>query len=314
MLAEAAAERLRAYATARGGVFTSAHAAALGVDDPALRRLRRAGAVVRVRRDAYVLGGAWCAAGPEARLRLRTRAILLTRPGDVASHESALALHALPLLGPPLGAPLDVVDVLADVGRTRLSAGLRPHPRAGLDHVVADGYRCVPVNIGLAQVVLRSGPTAGLVPLDAALHGGLASRAGVAEAFDVLATPGAGRRRADDALRRCSALAESPGETLTRLALVDAGLEVRPQVAVHGDDGQLVGRVDLLVGERVVVEFDGAVKYAGAQGRDALVAEKHREDALRELGYVVVRVTWADLLRPELVVARVRRAMSRLSS
>jgi very-short-patch-repair endonuclease len=62
--------------------------------------------------------------------------------------------------------------------------------------------------------------------------------------------------------------------------------------------------------ERVVVEFDGAVKYGGAaqSGQLALVAEKRREDAIRRLGYVVVRLTWADLRNPERVGALVRAA------
>nr|WP_255427513.1 DUF559 domain-containing protein [Yimella sp. cx-51] len=54
-------------------------------------------------------------------------------------------------------------------------------------------------------------------------------------------------------------------------------------------------RVDFLVDERTVVEFDGAVKYGGANGRQALVSEKEREDALRRAGYAVIRIVWADL-------------------
>jgi len=50
-----------------------------------------------------------------------------------------------------------------------------------------------------------------------------------------------------------------------------------------------------------VVEFDGAVKYAGADGRAALVAEKLREDRLRALGYEVVRIVWSDLARPDII-------------
>jgi len=37
--------------------------------------------------------------------------------------------------------------------------------------------------------------------------------------------------------------------------------------------------------------------------------EKRREDRLRRLGYVVVRLTWADLERPGGVAAAVRRAI-----
>ncbi|HEY7989384.1 MAG TPA: hypothetical protein VIE19_09205 [Lapillicoccus sp.] len=76
----------------------------------------------------------------------------------------------------------------------------------------------------------------------------------------------------------------------------------------------MFARVDLLVGERVVVEFDGAVKYSGDASGRVLFAEKRREDRLRDLGFEVVRVTWSDLAQPERVLARVRSAMSRASS
>jgi hypothetical protein len=45
------------------------------------------------------------------------------------------------------------------------------------------------------------------------------------------------------------------------------------------------------------------VKYARFDGRNALMREKRREDALRALGYRVVRLTWSDLRRPERVLA-----------
>jgi hypothetical protein len=61
----------------------------------------------------------------------------------------------------------------------------------------------------------------------------------------------------------------------------------------------------------VVVEFDGAVKYAGDGGTAALLAEKAREDRLRALGHEVARITWDGLLRPELVLARIRAALAR---
>ncbi len=68
-------------------------------------------------------------------------------------------------------------------------------------------------------------------------------------------------------------------------------------------------RVDFLVtGTNVIVEFDGKVKYASGDG-DVLWKEKRREDRLRRLGYVVVRLTWADLERPGAVAAAVRRAL-----
>lgn len=74
----------------------------------------------------------------------------------------------------------------------------------------------------------------------------------------------------------------------------------------------LVGRVDFLFrAQRTVVEFDGLIKYAGAEGRQALIDEKRREDALRSLGHQVVRLTWRDLHHPELVERLLREAFTR---
>lgn len=64
-------------------------------------------------------------------------------------------------------------------------------------------------------------------------------------------------------------------------------------------DGRLVARVDFLFRqERIVIEFDGAMKYDGVSGRDAL----------RALGFRVVRLTWADLHHPERVLAALTAA------
>jgi len=106
---------------------------------------------------------------------------------------------------------------------------------------------------------------------------------------------------------------ESVGESRTRLVLVAAGLEVRSQVKVV-DRGAILARVDLLVAGRVVVEFDGAVKYADDASGRTLYTEKKREDRLRELGFEVVRVTWADLAHPEVVLQRVRAALVRAAT
>ena len=60
---------------------------------------------------------------------------------------------------------------------------------------------------------------------------------------------------------------------------------------------------------RVIGEVDGAVKYEAAE---AFVAEKQREQVLRDLGYTVVRWLAREImLTPEVVVARVSRALGR---
>jgi hypothetical protein len=66
----------------------------------------------------------------------------------------------------------------------------------------------------------------------------------------------------------------------------------------------------------------GLVKYGGADGRRALIEggnpslldsdfEKRREDALRSLGYQLVRLTWRDLHDPAVVEGLIRQAFAR---
>ncbi|MDR7330139.1 hypothetical protein [Corynebacterium guangdongense] len=100
-----------------------------------------------------------------------------------------------------------------------------------------------------------------------------------------------------EVIRLSSALAESPLESEARVRLLQADLgPVREQVQI-GDH-----RVDFLVGDDVITEVDGEVKYDGVtfnQPVDAVIrAERRREKALQNAGYVVLRVG-AEHLREE---------------
>jgi len=110
--------------------------------------------------------------------------------------------------------------------------------------------------------------------------------------------------------------AANPGESWSRVELIRHGVPPDDlQVALHDQDG-LIGYGDF-GWDGVIGEFDGKVKYGVAAGTDperaggVLWAEKIREDRIRALGLEVVRWTFADLGRPGLVAARVRRAMAR---
>ena len=79
---------------------------------------------------------------------------------------------------------------------------------------------------------------------------------------------------------------------------------------VMGDDGRSYVADLAWLPQRVIGEVDGYGKYS--DGREALIREKHREDALRARGWGFVRWTVAEMLtRPEVVVARVQRALRR---
>jgi very-short-patch-repair endonuclease len=88
------------------------------------------------------------------------------------------------------------------------------------------------------------------------------------------------------------------------------GLHPDEQVELSGIAG--VPRVDFLVEECLVIEFDGEGKYHldGDPAR-ALWQEKLRQDRITEAGYEVLRITWADLWDQGILERRVRRALAR---
>ena len=81
--------------------------------------------------------------------------------------------------------------------------------------------------------------------------------------------------------------------------------------------GKFVARVDFYWKEqRTVGEFDGKMKYGralkpGKSIEEVLFEEKRREDALRDLGWQIVRWLWADIYRPGVIRDRVLRAFAR---
>ena len=151
-------------------------------------------------------------------------------------------------------------------------------------------------------------PASALVVADSALRLGAEVRL-----LEKILDESAGKRgviQARQILRIADARSESPGETLLRWAALDAGFPVLvPQFSVATWRGEF--RLDLAWPElRIGLEFDGMVKYAGGMGDPAerLLAEKLREDALREAGWAILRVTWGDLEDLERLADRLRAA------
>ena len=300
--------RLAVRIASQQGVLSAKDAAACGVDGHALARLVRAGRLVRVRTGSYVDASTWQAAGPEERQALRALAVYRTF-GDrwVVSHVSALALHGLPL--PRLD---DVVHLarreegsLRSRGRVLVHVPLPPE-----QVVVHRGVSSARPAAALVQSAGSLGLPAAVAAADAALARRLTTKEGLDTALATVRV-GGGRPAARLMLQLADPSAESPGESRARVVFYLADLPApEPQVVIT--DGGTGYRVDFLFRRhRVVVEFDGAVKYEGAEGRTALMAEKRREDWLRSRGYEVVRLTWPDLDDPVRVRRLVLAAMAR---
>jgi hypothetical protein len=302
--------KLNVLTAARHGWFSRADAIESGYSDSELRRRLRAGQWSRLSRDVYVEPNTWPSEEPAwdraTRLHLlRTRAVVERMGGDVVvSHQSAAVLHGLPTWG------LDLTkvhltkatgrarsDAVADVHRSRFDPG---------EITVVDGLRVVTPARAITETTCVSSYEVGVVLADAALRQRLVTaEALVATADRHSYRTGAPAARA--AARFADGLSESVGESRLRVLMANHGLPAPAlQVEIRDADGRLVGRVDFLLPDRLVVEFDGALKYGEAA--DAVLAEKWREDRLRDCGYRVVRASWADLDQPRATADRIRRA------
>jgi len=82
--------------------------------------------------------------------------------------------------------------------------------------------------------------------------------------------------------------AESGPESLVGQRLVRAGFAVRRQVVFAG-----IGRVDLLVGERLIVEVDG---YAYHSDPVRFEADRRRDALLTATGHVVIRLSFRQVM------------------
>lgn len=281
-------------------VITSAQATSIGLSAGDLCSAAARGELTRISRGCYADSSALQHVDSEARHRRKLAALLAGSGVLVASHTSAALVWDLPVSY----AHLDRVHIARTVGR----GTTRRYPQ----HTLHEGYRLggatrhlgIPVVIPALAVLGTAflyGVRPGVLAADAAQRAGLTTKAELCDWMDELQrTPG--MRRARAAVHRSSATAESAGESRVRLILDDLSMKAVPQFTIRDRDGVFVARVDFYLPELgVVVEFDGGVKYGGADGQEALVAEKKREDAIRTLGYAVVRLTWADLKSPETI-------------
>jgi very-short-patch-repair endonuclease len=101
---------------------------------------------------------------------------------------------------------------------------------------------------------------------------------------------------------------ESALESLSRAAFHEHGVpRPRVQAEVRGASGRRY-RVDFLWDAwRLIGESDGAEKYVD---REALLAEKRREDDLREAGYGFIRWSYAEIVgRTSETIDRVMRRL-----
>jgi very-short-patch-repair endonuclease len=136
--------------------------------------------------------------------------------------------------------------------------------RNALAHIA----RCQPLDVATAT-------------FDSAVRKGLVTREELVE----LASVHGGRFADVVALVTCNA--DSGLETLTRVRLHWAGVECREQVVIDGHP------VDLLIGERLIIQLDGKQHLDDPV---QLARDRAQDRRLRRMGYTVLRYSYAEVV------------------
>lgn len=297
---------------------------ALGVSRRRLAAAAQAGRLLRVRRGVYLDPARW----PEddlGRHLLRAHAEQANLPAAVVSHRSAAGLWGLPVkqmswADEPMWITLPTGAGFRSSHRPELVqyvAALPPHHVT----VAPTGFRVTSIARTAADLSVGSDLTTSLMVLDAALRLLCAdlvssprrsdfSNQRLIEAATVPiheAMQRRGMRSAQAALAQASPLRESPIESLTYAHLILAGLPLPScQHPIPTPFGTFYPDF-YWEQHRVIGEADGRIKYGDA---DAIIAEKEREQVLRDLGYQIVRWTGREITgQPQLVVGRIARAL-----
>ena len=286
-----------------------------GLGDRVLTAAVGRGILLRLRRGAYVRGSFWHGAQPWTRDALLIQAHYESTGGVARySHISAARLHECRVwdVGP-------LVHITTGYANSSTSAGsdVRTH-RAVLAPSELTTLRTVDGREILATSIERTVlDCARTLPLeqaavigDHALHKG----ARIEDMRQLLDQSPAkrGNRRAMDLLAVLDGRSESVGDTRTRLLLRRFGLLMfTPQFEIPTPIGRF--RADFADPvSRVVIEFDGRGKYTDYKPTaEMLLAERRRENALVEEGWLVLRLEWKHLACPVEVRRRLLAMMDR---
>jgi hypothetical protein len=286
---------------------------AAGWTDQELRKQRRAGELHRLGRGAYV-------AAPGTPPAFEARHALLAAVRDerhaadgVLSHVSAAVLHGLSTWGLPLERIHRTRDRRTG-GRVGNGVHLHAAPLTPDEMEEVDGLLVTSVARTVVDLARTAGFDAAVAVADSALHKHLVHPDQLARAARRCAGwPGAPQAR--HVVTVADGGSGSVGESRSRLAMLRSGLPA-PILQWRVESGGRVFEVDFGWPDLCTVgEFDGLFKYGrllqpGQDPADVVVAEKLREDEIRDVGLRVVRWIWVDIDHFDPVTERLCRAFA----
>lgn len=293
-------------AARRYGLFTLQQATDAGLTRNMLTRRVRDGLIERREPGVYAFASA-----PKTWHQSALVAAWAER--GYASHRTAAALWQFDGFRP------GIVEVLTERWRRRPNRSVRVHETRLLLPVDVDEVDGIPVT-SRARTLVDLGAVVPASRVEEAFDGALnrkqVSPEVVWECVERLDNPG--RPWVADIRRfvagRLGIVQVLPNVFERKLfaVLEAAGLPLPvPQVEVRRPDGTLVGRVDWLFPiEKVVIECDSEEWHGGWRRRKR---DMRRDRQLIALGYVVLRVSWEDLVDfPDQLVSDVLGALARI--
>jgi len=304
-------------------------------DTRSLSRRYAQGELVRVRKGVYAEKRAWVSLPPWERYVQTVRAVDLELPQSTFCLHTAAVIWDLELLAVP--ACIHVSGATrGHTGRKKptTSAARDRSGQTGIEHITAYGIHrhfangaavqrggllVTPLAETVIGVISKEDFTAGVVLADHAIRSRRVSGPPVSkdELFQAASPiPSAARRHwVAQGLDFASPQSESAGESLSRAQMHLLGFPAPTLQAKFLWEGSLLARTDFFWPKyRLIGEFDGDAKYLndeylGTQtARQAVLAEKKREDRLRAAGFRVVRWDWATASNPVRFAACLRQA------
>lgn len=293
-------------AAVQRGRFSYQQARAFGLTDGRLARAVRDGVLRVVARGVYAIVG--LAPGDEVAAHANEvrEAQLGSRQGWYAARRTGAYLLRLPLIGRP-----PTVVQLARDGGQRGAHGRDRHaritPLPPSDTWEYDGVdMCTPSRIAV-DIARAESFRNGVVVADAALRRGVDKADMIAVLRRMPRWPGIVQAR--QVVRFADGRAESPGESLVRVAgRVEQLPHLEPQVEIYYY-GELLGRADFLIEEYLLVlESDGAIKFDDEGVLPALLS---RQEDIRDAGIDVLRTNWNETFKDTRAFGdRVRRRIA----
>jgi hypothetical protein len=305
-------------ANIRGGVFTRADARACGYPDPDIDSLLDTGGWRRIRPGTYAPHQTLIPVGEEMlHLRRLYQVLRYGERGLIASHQSAAALHGLPLWG----LDLTHVHVTARDGRAgRHAGGLHRHVRdpVGAGIRVWNKLRLVSPARAVTEVAATSALAPAVVLAEAALYSGLVTPSSLKRAANQLDH---GTERGHRVLALAGSESASVAESRLRLILAQAGLPApspSPPPMPEEYSMDLASSSLWFPDERTVVEFEPRDPFWTEEFDDYLEEAAERifgtggePDLPEPLEHCWI--SWSDLDDPTHVVEEIRTAFTRAS-